>query len=879
MQTKKMSCAQRDSLITQHLTLPILITEYDGIRRISEPVTVGIPLPKGQLFKPTDIALYNASNARVPVQSKELARWSDGSVQWMLLDFLADVAPHTTVAYTLRDCVESASCTPDTPITVHEAPASMTIDTGYALFSLNTAVFSPFERILIQGQSVLAEPGSSMVLLNEEGKAYQPCIHSHTIETAGPLRTTVCMQGVFLRAAQDVLARFVSRLSFYAGSGLVELRFTLHNPRAATHPGGLWDLGDAGSVYFRDLALHLPLRTQNNVRCLWTPQPHQSLVPSAGARLEIYQDSSGGQNWRSTNHVNRHGQVMQTFQGYRVTADGHVIAEGKRAIPLIAIDNRETRLTATVDKFWQNFPKALEVDHNKLSIRLFPQQYSDVYELQGGEQKTHTVWLQFDRQHESTPDMNWWHCRLQPRATPEWYTHSQAISYLTPRSVNKHDDYQALVDTAIEGDNTFFDRREIIDEYGWRHFGDLYADHEAIGHQGQTPLISHYNNQYDAIYGAMVQYASSGDPRWLTLMIDLAKHVIDIDIYHTNEDRPAYNHGLFWHTAHYTDAATATHRSYSQATMDARKLQDYGGGPASAHNYTTGLLHYYYFTGDPLAREAVLELANWVSNMDDGSHRFFGRFDRRPAGLCSMTGTHDYHGPGRGAGNSINALLDAFVLTREAHYRTKAEELIRRCIHPKDAIAQHHLDDVEHRWSYTVFLQILGKYLDIKVEAGELDGMYGYARTSLLHYATWMLEHEVPYKCVLDRVEIPTETWPAQDIRKSNVFKFAAKYAPEGLRSAYLQKAEAFFRACVTDLLSFDTCTLTRPIVLLMANGYMQAYFDCYPDEMAPLPTAEYDFGVPQNFTPQFSKLYRARARLRALIHAVGTAVKRLLGQ
>ena len=288
--------------------------------------------------------------------------------------------------------------------------------------------------------------------------------------------------------------------------------------------------------------------------------------------------------------------------------------------------------------------------------------------------------------------------------------------------------------------------------------------------------------------------------------------------------------------------------------MEARGLQDYGGGPSNEHNYTTGLLHYYYLTGDPLAREAVLGLANWVINMDDGSHHLLGRFDRRPTGLCSSTASRDYHGPGRGAGNSINALLDAYALTRETRYLAKAEELIRRCIHPKDVIAQRHLDDVEHRWSYTVFLQVLGKYLDIKVEAGDLDYMYSYARASLLHYAAWMLEHEVPYKRVLDRVEIPTETWPAQDIRKSNVFKFAAKYAPEPFRSAYLQKAEAFFQACITDVLSFDTCTLTRPIVILMANGYMQAYFDCYPEETAPLPAAEYDFGAPRNFTPQFSE-------------------------
>ena len=864
---------------TQHITLPIVLTEYEGIGRVNEPVTVGIPLPKGQVFNPTDIALYNACNDHIPLQSEVLAHWSDGSVRWVLVDFLANVAPRTTVAYTVRSSCEPAAVPPGVSITVQESPTSIVIDTGYALFHLNPTVFSPFERITIQGSSVLDEPSSSVVLLDEKGKAYQPCVQSYTVETAGPLRTTLCMQGVFLGSAQDVLARFVSRLNFYAGSGLVELRFTLHNPRAATHPGGLWDLGDAGSVYFRDLAIHLPLRAQDNMRCMWTPQPDQPLAVSPGTRLEIYQDSSGGQNWRSSNHINRHGQVTQTFQGYRVTADGRIVNEGKRATPIIAVGDHAIRVTATVDKFWQNFPKALEANHNKLSIRLFPQQYGDVYELQGGEQKTHTVWLQFAGQHESIPDVSWWHCRLQPRTTPEWYAHSKAMSYLTPRSATKHADYQALIDTAIAGDNTFFDRREIIDEYGWRHFGELYADHEVVGHQGDTPLVSHYNNQYDAIYGAIVQYASSGDPRWFPLLADLARHVIDIDIYHTSEDRPAYNHGLFWHTDHHTDAATATHRTYSRAASETPHPVGYGGGPSNEHNYTTGLLHYYYLTGDPLAREAVVGLATWVINMDDGSHHLPGRFDRRPTGLSSATVSRDYHGPGRGAGNSINALLDAYALTKEIHYLAKVEELICRCIHPKDVIAQRHLDDVEYRWSYMVFLQVLGKYLDLKVEAGELDYMYGYARASLLHYATWMLDHEMPYTRVLDRVKLPTETWPAQDVRKSTVFNFAAKYAPEPFRSAYLQKAEAFFRACVTDVLSFDTCTLTRPIVILMANGYVQAYFDCYPDETAPLPAAQYDFGIPKKFIPQFSELYKTRERLRAIGNAVRTARQRLLGK
>ncbi len=45
-----------------------------------------------------------------------------------------------------------------------------------------------------------------------------------------------------------------------------------------------------------------------------------------------------------------------------------------------------------------------------------------------------------------------------------------------------------------------------FDEYGWRHFGDLYADHEAVGHSGETPRVAHYNNPYDVIYGAIFQW-------------------------------------------------------------------------------------------------------------------------------------------------------------------------------------------------------------------------------------------------------------------------------------------------------------------------------------------------------------------------------------
>ena len=285
-------------------------------------------------------------------------------------------------------------------------------------------------------------------------------------------------------------------------------------------------------------------------------------------------------------------------------ADGVVLHEGNRANPSVLLSDRGKHICGAIAGFWQNFPKAIEVQHNRLIMRLFPGQYGDVHELQGGEQKTHTLFLQFQNTDDPVASLAWVYDRLIPHTTPELYERSKAFSYVTKRAAGNKaatplTRADRLIDGAVNGNHTFFDRREIIDEYGWRNFGDLYADHEAVGQKGERPLVAHYNNQYDVIFGAIIQYVRSGDVRWFQLLSDLAQHVIDIDIYHTQEDRPAFNGGMFWHTEHYTDAATATHRAYSKATLAWKSPHLCGGGPSSEHNYTSGLLSYYCLTGDP----------------------------------------------------------------------------------------------------------------------------------------------------------------------------------------------------------------------------------------------------------------------------------------
>jgi hypothetical protein len=243
--------------------------------------------------------------------------------------------------------------------------------------------------------------------------------------------------------------------------------------------------------------------------------------------------------------------------------------------------------------------------------------------------------------------------------------------------------------------------------------------------------------------------------------------------------------------------------------------------------------------------------------MDDGSRSLLGHLDPGPTGLASCTRELSYHGPGRGAANSINAMIDAYRLTAHGRYLSKAEELIARCVHPSDDPEQLNLRDAETRWSYLVFLQVLGAYLDLKIELGQRDVMCAFAQASLMRYARWMLEHEEPFLARAGRLEYPTETWPAQDVRKSCVLDYAAQYGPPELRVRFTEKAEAFFRASISGVQAFETRLCTRPLAVLLANGVQRGACRLHPPEPVAAHECEWDFGAPSAFRAQKDRVRR----------------------
>jgi hypothetical protein len=817
----------------------VLIVEKSGVYRKNEPITMGIPFPKGVLKSTSHLTLLDPTTGDLPIQTQVLSSWPDRSLKWVLLDFQITIQANSTKELKIKQGESANTKNVENNILIEENQGRILINTQSATFLVNTKLFKPFDSVLIHGCEILDGTESGVLLEDKSGTKFEPHIDKVYFETKGPLRTTLKVEGKLRASGKVSFASFFSRISFFGNSSMVKMEFTLLNPKAAKHPGGLWDLGDPASIYFKDLSVQTALNSKENLDIQWKTQPNHPLIPIKTNNIIMYQDSSGGENWKSRNHVNRNNKVKNTIRGYRVYSDDNVIKQGLRANPVLSIKDGDKQISGALQYFWQNSPKCLYAKSNKLAFGLFPDKYDDLFELQGGEQKTHTFFLEFSLNSQKKSGLDWIQTPLIPRVPPQWYADSQVFDYLLiPEIDNPINMPMELINTAIKGDDSFFQRREIIDEYGWRNFGELYADHEAVETKGRDKLISHYNNQYDCIYGALVQYVSSGNPDWFLLGDQLCSHVRDIDIYHTDKDRPEYNRGLFWHTEHYIDVQTATHRCFSKKHAKQRNLKFYGGGPALSHLYSKGLLYHYYLTGSFASKDAFEELTSFVENnleMESTlskkiitiARKTINYFKHIPAkrNVVDMSIIYSLDGPGRASGNALSNLLDAYIMTGKKTYLKQSEQLITKCVSPNDDIEQRDLRDIENRWMYTIFLQALGRYLDVKLGKEGFDSSFEYARLCLMHYSGWMVENEQPYLTTPEKLEYPNETWATQDIRKSNVLLYASKYSESGSSQYYIEKADQIYNDAINHLLEFDTKSLTRPIALLMQNAMM---FNCF---------------------------------------------------
>ena len=110
----------------------------DELARHHEPLTFGVPVPRGVVTEQAAWALVDESGHRMAVQVRPLDRWVDGSIRWALIDAQSDLSGSGADALVLEinESIAPPAIDPGVAIVVQESGGAVTIDTHAAKFTL-----------------------------------------------------------------------------------------------------------------------------------------------------------------------------------------------------------------------------------------------------------------------------------------------------------------------------------------------------------------------------------------------------------------------------------------------------------------------------------------------------------------------------------------------------------------------------------------------------------------------------------------------------------------------------------------------------------------------------------------------------------------------
>lgn len=281
----------------------------------SFPITCGIPLPINAIFSAQQLLLKDVSGQQVVAQFEPLAHWPNGSVKAVRAHWIGN--QHAYELYHQKGVIIDASSGGDRETPADKSP--LTIE-GHGL-QITHPTFG--------GLSLELKLGT------EQGKEFHPQWAEVQTCANGPVCMMIELHGRY-SAITNLRVRL--RLSLYKASPHIHASVRLQNARRARHQGGLWDLGDPNSIYFKSFEM-----------ITRRPDPHRIRAQFESAtcwkgpfdQFQIYQDSSGGDNWKSINHLDREGRVPCQFRGYQATSKNEQVGEGLRATPTVVLEGEQ----------------------------------------------------------------------------------------------------------------------------------------------------------------------------------------------------------------------------------------------------------------------------------------------------------------------------------------------------------------------------------------------------------------------------------------------------------------------------------------------------------------------------------------------------------
>jgi hypothetical protein len=457
----------------QSLDVPLTVEETAGSARVAEPVTFGVPLPKGAVRDPARLVLYGPDGKPVPAAFRVVNRWWDDtatqlpSIQWVHADFLAQVAAGARSVYRLR-LSDVPSPVPPASLRVETRDDRVTVHTGTLAFTVNRT------------GPLLEAPGLRDVdlLLRSDERIYKASQWPGSelvVEEQNPVRVVLKRTGAHAWInREDRALDYVVRIIAYAGRPVIRIVYSFVNRQGRemsdfVRLDGLWLQGQleqpAAPMKIEQLSSE-PRRPGwfeaggigFGLRWFWQLYPKGFEVRTGGlVRLALYPETARPQNIYTG--VAKTHEMMLSFGGENLTAQlDH---------PLYAVAPAKwyTRETRALGRLVESSPEAIRPEYWPLVQR-------------------------YDR----------------------WLTASR-------------DAVLAKRDRGFE----FQGRR--FDEYGMLNFGD--AMHKLITNDRRPDYGIHWETEYyDFPHALFLHFFRTGDMKSFRTAIEAAAHLADVDISH-----------------------------------------------------------------------------------------------------------------------------------------------------------------------------------------------------------------------------------------------------------------------------------------------------------------------------------------------------------
>lgn len=573
----------------------LTVEEPAGVERQQWPVTSGIPLALGTLGDDQAAALFDEGGKEIPLQTEPLARWPDGSIRWLLLDFQIDLAARQTKTLTLRFGPGTRRAPVDRPVRVASLPGGkVTFETGPLRLEYDCQRFTPQGKVWLLGGKI--EPSNPLpvnrdadnggaVIVASDGETFSAANTKceATLEQSGPVRACV---------------RFSGRLGLQGKTGKKMLRYV-----ARVHA---W----RGQPYFRVFYTFI--------------NDHQEDLMAKIASLALAFEGPGGNHSNATcvldGVLGAEGRVFQVdenhcLQGERLTS--------KRAQGWAALGaSGGAGLAVGLRDFWQNWPKAIQCSPRRLVLELCPTLPGSLYDgkpweeenkwyyaLRGGQHtfkvgvaKTHEIWGQyFFGKPDSRQLGAFFQAVEEPLlavADPAYVSATKALGEFPPADFAKFAGYDAWLDRALD---VHLKRRDKEREYGMLNYGDWYGERK----------VNWGNLEYDLAHGMFLQYLRTGSRKYFFRGEQAARHHIDVDVIHAvnphlkNPWGPPPQVGEIWlHCLNHTGGY------YDNASLPIERTYQMGHSTNFGHVWVGGDFEYYFLTGDRRAKEVAIQMAD-----------------------------------------------------------------------------------------------------------------------------------------------------------------------------------------------------------------------------------------------------------------------------